>query len=190
MVATVVFLASFIGGFIMAMIQNADISSMLFATELSVRFGLDASGGFSPTSTIGYFVHNSSITIGTWLMGFSIVGPFIILFENAMNISQFVAEGLLLWSSGNPQGLWMLAFLIPHAFLELGAVMIASGAGIFLGSVVVDDVFRGSSRISYVNAVKQTLPVIGLAIALLIVAAFVESTISPQFADMVVEVVT
>lgn len=189
LIAGVVFGFVFVAGFVMSIMQAA-VASPVPAITGMFAIGHDELLGkaLDPTSTGGYLLHNASVVIGTWLMGLSIVGPFMVLFENAMNISSFVARATLLIFSGNPDGLWLLAYIVPHGLVEIPAILLASGVGIYLARVMYGRVFK-QKDIEILVALRRTFPFVVMALGMIVIAAVIEGLISPGFADVVVGVV-
>lgn len=169
-------MAVFMGGFVMSALQ----SQVVFAQVISdgvVTTGptQNVAAAFPARSVSGYFVHNTSIMIAMWLMGFSIIGPFYILHQNAMNISNYVWNGI---QTGDVAA---LAFIVPHGFFEIPAIIISGGLGLFMASLSFD-VLTNDRNVSLVEGMKITVPYVVFVIVLLAIAAVIEATFSPVFA--------
>ena len=148
--------------------------------------GCGLGAGSNPLgTTCGYFIHNSSIALVSWIGGFAVVGPFFILWENSSNIGGYIAEAIVNpdmpgfvtnSSAGN------LAFLVPHGIFEIPAIILSLALGIYNAQLILDN---RSQNVTYSmrEAVREGAKWFGIALALLLVAAVVEAWISPGFAQ-------
>jgi stage II sporulation protein M len=150
--------------------------------------GLEA--GSNPLgTTCGYFLHNSSIALVSWIGGFAVVGPFFILWENGSNIGGYIAEAITSPDSQvfvTNSALGNLAFLLPHGIFEIPAIILALALGIYNAQLII---YNRNKNVQYsmTEAVKEGGKWFGVVLGLLVVAAFVETWISPGFAQGVAQ---
>lgn len=131
-----------------------------------------------PYSPAGYFVHNSSILLSTWIGGFSVIFPFFIMYQNGMSIGGYIADAIV---TGDVES---LAFIVPHGIFEIPAILIGGAVSIYISETAVRAAV-GEKKVDYWGAVDATLPWVVVSIILLLVAAVVESWYSPEFAEMI-----
>lgn len=172
---------------VMSLMQSRVIAFTAIDYQLA---GCGLGAGSNPLgTTCGYFLHNSSIALVSWIGGFAVVGPFFILWENSSNIGGYIAEAIV-----NPEITGFvtnstagnLAFLIPHGIFEIPAIVLALALGIYNAQLVLDN--RGQNvTYSMREAVGEGLKWFGIVLGLLLIAAVVETWISPGFAKGVAQ---
>lgn len=130
------------------------------------------------TTTCGYFIHNTSIALIAWLGGVAVIGPFYVLWQNSQSIGTYLAGNI---TAGNPGG---VAFLVPHGIFEIPAILISVSLGIYISHTVLDN---REKEVTYrmVSHFRRTVPWFLVVVGLLGIAAFVESNVSPLFAEMI-----
>jgi len=97
-------------------------------------------------------------------LGITIVGPLVITAYNAYIIASFVSHGNVVEN---------LVLVLPHGVVELSAILLSAALGLRLGLNIV--VRRRSS----VATIKEVLRYIPLVMMLLLVAALIESYVTP-----------
>lgn len=128
-------------------------------------------------TTCGYFLNNATVALIAWIGGLTFVGPFYILWTNGATIGQYIGEHL---ANGDVSG---VVFLIPHGVFEIPAILISIATGFYLVDNLLDGSFlevrRRRSGYGIIEALRQTVPYILIALALFVVAAWVEANVSP-----------
>ncbi len=80
--------------------------------------------------------------------------------------------------------IFLLAGILPHGILEIPALLIALAAGLNFGSLISLSLFKKSLRQHIVPCFSTNIKYLGLAVLLLIPAAFIESFITPVFLSL------
>ena len=154
-------------------INLADLSADTFGDMQMVSF-------LPSFSTWGIFQHNASVIFFSSLLGIISFGvvPIILLMAPLALVGYFAgAMGLL----GFSPWVFLATFILPHGILELPAAIIGTGFALRIGAAFVSppeglDVGQGF-LLALADFVKVFLL---LVLPLLLVAAFVEVTITPQ----------
>jgi stage II sporulation protein M len=74
---------------------------------------------------------------------------------------------------------FVLAGLLPHGIIELPAFLIGEAAALSFGAMVILALFKKEKRNQLLPNLKQNLKYLGLALALLLPAAIIETYITP-----------
>ncbi|MFC5279797.1 stage II sporulation protein M [Halorubrum rubrum] len=131
-------------------------------------------GHLPPAAAVGFFGNNWTVTIATAFGGVALVLP-------ALSSVAFngVALGAIAALEENLPAL--VAFVIPHGFLEIPAIVVSGALGVRLG-VVAWRTFRGRlSRVGFADAVENAFWVAAGIGVFLAVAALIEGFFSPYY---------
>lgn len=180
--ATIVFISSLLAGLVTDYVQGF-VSLTKYARLTNVT-----GTSIPPTSTIGYFLHNGSIVLSSWIGGFTVFAPIYVLWQNGMNISNFV-YGALFASPSLHQTVFLLVFLIPHGIFEIPGVLIGIGASLYIGHQTFEKIVNGQP-IRFIRILEQTVKPIIASLILLGIAAVIEANLSVQIATAVANMVT
>ncbi len=74
---------------------------------------------------------------------------------------------------------FLLAGLLPHGIFELPALFLGEAAALSFGAAAVSGLFRADRRPPLLPRLRQSLRYFGLALALLVPAAIVETYVTP-----------
>jgi uncharacterized membrane protein SpoIIM required for sporulation len=102
------------------------------------------------------------------------VGTVLILLFNGVLLG---ATGAVVATTGSPRV--FLSFILPHAGVELAAILFAAAAGLQMGGALIRPGWR-KRRDAFLFAARESLPLALGATLLLIVAGVVEGWISPK----------
>lgn len=130
------------------------------------------------TSMLGYLTHNVSIAVSEWLGSITGLIPLYVLWENGISLATYVLATL--HATGLTQARRLL-FLIPHGLLEIPAILLVTGASLYIMHTGLERLL-GNTKTGVLDAYARTLPVLGVALILFTIAALVESQVSPAFA--------
>jgi uncharacterized membrane protein SpoIIM required for sporulation len=120
-----------------------------------------------------YIQHNASIGLQCYAWGILFgLGSLYQLFWNGLNIG-----ALFGYLATRPHATNFFEFVTAHSSFELTAICISGGAGLRLGWGLIDT--QGQSRIASLRReAANSLPAVGLAVVLFVLAALVEGYIS------------
>ncbi len=128
----------------------------------------------SDTAMAGFYIqHNTTIGLQCYAWGILFgIGSLYQLFTNAL-----VFGTLFGYMLTQPHGANFFEFVTAHSAFELTAIIISSAAGMRLGWGLIDT--QGQSRISSLRReAVNSLPAVGVAIVLFVLAALVEGYVS------------
>jgi stage II sporulation protein M len=131
-------------------------------------------GGLQGTVTL--FWHNFRAAIGMAVMGFAF-GLYPLL---GITLNGFIVGIVLALSLMEGQLLVFLVGILPHGVFELPALVIAAGAGLYLGWGPLRKPWAG-----YKAALGHTVDPLLLASAMLVLAAFIEVSVTPLLLSLV-----
>ncbi len=126
------------------------------------------------TMMTGFYIqHNTSIGLQCFAWGILFgLGSLYQLFSNAL-----VFGTLFGYMTTRPHGANFFHFVTAHSALELTAIIISGAAGLRLGWGLIDT--KGQSRISSLRReAANSLPAVGVAVVLFVLAALVEGYVS------------
>ena len=129
---------------------------------------------FMPTMASGIIANNVQVTFLAFAGGILAgLGTVVTLVTNGVSIGAvaglFASHGLLLY---------LLAFILPHGVLELSAICIAGGAGLWLGSALVLP-GRQTRRQALVERGREAVSLLAGTAFLLLLAGLLEGFVSP-----------
>jgi uncharacterized membrane protein SpoIIM required for sporulation len=139
-------------------------------TEAYARGFSEGRGDGEGAFMAGFYVHNNvGIALRCFAVGiFGGVGSAFYLVHNGLSIGATLG-----YVSANGAGLNILTFIIGHGTFELGAIVIAGGAGIMLGwSVVSPGAYTRTESLRRIG--RDAVVLIGGAAVMLFIAAFLE----------------
>jgi len=115
------------------------------------------------------FLNNSKTAAIAMLTGivFGLGSWFIVLFNGFM----LGAISTAVYETGKRSALQIILLIIPHGVIEIPAIILAATAGVLL----YRNVRRGSGREGF----KLSLKLLGISVAMLFIAALIESFVTP-----------
>jgi uncharacterized membrane protein SpoIIM required for sporulation len=128
----------------------------------------------SDTAMAGFYIqHNTSIGLQCFAWGILFgLGSLYQLFTNGL-----IFGTLFGYMTTRPHGANFFEFVTAHSAFELTAIIVASAAGMRLGWGLIDT--QGQSRISSLRReAANSLPAVGVAVVLFVLAALVEGYVS------------
>jgi uncharacterized membrane protein SpoIIM required for sporulation len=128
----------------------------------------------SDTAMAGFYIqHNTQIGLQCYAWGILFgIGSLYQLFTNALIFGTLFGHMLT-----QPHGANFFEFVTAHSAFELTAIIISSAAGMRLGWGLIDT--QGQSRISSLRReAANSLPAVGVAVVLFVLAALVEGYVS------------
>lgn len=128
------------------------------------------------TAMTGFYIeHNAGIGLSCYGWGLLFgLGSLAVLAFNAITIGAIFGHMATTSQSGN-----FFTFVTAHAPFELTGIVFAGAAGLILGSGLI--VTRGQSRIaSLEREARRSLPIAGVSVILICLAAFLEGYVSPS----------
>lgn len=128
-----------------------------------------------PVYGVFYFTNNARAALNAFALGATFgVGTVLVLLFNGVVLGATVA---VVGTLGSPRA--FLSFVLPHAGVELGAILIAAAGGLRLADGLLRPGWRRRSD-ALLEAARESLPLALGAAALLAVAGLVEGWISPM----------
>jgi uncharacterized membrane protein SpoIIM required for sporulation len=120
-----------------------------------------------------YIQHNASIGLQCYAWGILIgLGSLCLLFWNALQIGTIFG-----YMATRPHAANFFEFVTAHASFELTAIVVSGAAGLRMGWGLIDT--QGQSRISSLRReAANSLPAVGLAVVLFVLAALIEGYVS------------
>ena len=120
-----------------------------------------------------YILHNAGIGLGCYAWGLTLgLGTLITLATNAIQLG--VVFGHM---ATTPQAPNFFTFVTAHGPFELTAIVFSGAAGLRLGWGLIDT--QGESRLASLRREgERSLPIVGVAVLLFILAAFLEGFVS------------
>jgi len=187
--STVILLVSIFMGFILSGILNPILGSMLN------DFKKNIAEGQIKLTTLSIFTNNLKVALFIYMGG---------LLFGSVSVIYLIFNGVFIGYAGTqfPLGDYII-FTIPHGIPELLGIIIAGAAGFRLASCILH-IFQGlthiRSDISRENQFKyilelnadefwESLKLLGIAVVLLIIAAFIEANFSIPWGTYVQSVV-
>ncbi len=126
------------------------------------------------TAMAGFYIqHNTTIGLQCYAWGILFgLGSLYQLFSNALVFGTLFGH-----MATRPHGANFFEFVTAHSAFELTAIIVASAAGMRLGWGLIDT--QGQSRISSLRReAANSLPAVGVAVVLFVLAALVEGYVS------------
>jgi uncharacterized membrane protein SpoIIM required for sporulation len=144
--------------------------------ENAERFQDDVElGEGHPLKGAFYFTHNSQVAFLCFALGASFgVGTVLLMLFNGILLG---ATAAVVVQVGAPRAL--LSWLLPHAVIELSAILIAAAGGFQMAAAMLRPGWRTRSA-ALAEAARSALPLALGASVLLIVAGIAEGWIAPQ----------
>jgi len=146
-----------------------------FVMRLTREIGPLSSDTFQ--NFVRIFVHNSWVALLVLLSGlFFGIGPWVMVTFNGIVVG--IVSGFLAW---NGFSLKRLIFgLIPHGIFEIPAFLLAGAAGIEW----YRNIREGNPKDGFERGLRRALKLYLLTLGLLLVAAFVETYVTPKIAGL------
>ena len=123
-----------------------------------------------------YIYHNTGIGMKCFASGLLVIPGLIITLFNAVSLGAsfgYMARGDV------PQGENFFEFVTAHGPFELTAIVLAAGAGLRLGMAWMQT--NGMTRASSLKHISRlTMPLMGAAMVLFLLAALIEGFVSPS----------
>lgn len=139
------------------------------------RMWTDSAEKASPLASTIIATNNIRVAILAFVLGITFgVGTVLVLFQNGILLGTIFGVCRHYGMAGN-----LLAFVAPHAILELGSIFICGGAGLLIGKALL---FPGNlSRVdSLKSVIRAALGLFAGCVPLLLVAGIIEGFISPR----------
>lgn len=174
--ACLCFMLGFIFSFVLVSLNEHSVS-YFFPEELIANVRLDGS-----PSSWNYPIMSSVIMTNNVRVAFSAVvlgmlagaGTLYVLFANGLMMGGLT--GYILLKGGSMISFW--ALILPHGFIELGAIFISGGAGLMIGRALLipGELKR---RDALVKSAKEAVGLLPGIILMLIIAGLIEGFITP-----------
>lgn len=130
---------------------------------------------FMPAMATGIIANNVQVTFVAFAGGILAgAGTLAILVLNGVHLGSVAA---VFANEGGSMQLW--SFVLPHGVIELTAICIAGGAGLWLGSGILLP-GRRTRREALVRRGREAVALLGGVVTLLLVAGLIEGFVSPS----------
>lgn len=143
--------------------------------EAAGRGYVDVPDPFMPVMASGVIANNVQVTFAAFAGGILAgIGTLLILLFNGVMLGS--VAGLF---SAHGIGMQLWSFVLPHGVVELTAVAVAGGAGLWLGSALVLP-GRLSRRDALAERGREAVSLLAGTVLLLVLAGLVEGFVSPS----------
>jgi len=135
----------------------------------------DSSEKLSPLASSLISTHNIRVAVSAFVLGITFgIGTVFILCQNGLSLGTVYGVCHLYNMDGR-----LLAFIAPHAVLELSSIFISGGAGLLIGKALLfPGTYRRLDALKLV--IKDALGLFGGCMPLLLVAGLIEGFVSPR----------
>lgn len=168
----------FTAGLILGLASSAGIED-LFAQDIAALEGLAELLTPLPQSSFLAMVlikNISALSISLVLSPIFLLVPLIALTFNGGLIGLVSAAVIQQESLG-----YLLAGMLPHGIFELPALIMGEAVALSFGTAVILAIFKKEKRSQLLPNVKSNLRYLGIALALLVLAAIMETYVTPLF---------
>lgn len=181
--AGLLLLAGVLLGYVQADLVDATAKQML-ATIEGIAEKIKESGGSIAVTFWTIFFNNVTSALLMMILGlFFALFPIFGVFTNGILLGYIMQK--LTMAGTNPLLVFTVGIL-PHGIIELPTVIFAAGVGIRYGALVIRSIsgawredIRGELKQEWVMSIKQLPATVVGIVVLLVIAAFIESTITP-----------
>lgn len=168
----------FTGGLLLGLVTSDSISEIL-AEDIAALGELAGVLAPLPQSSIlvVIFIKNVTAVLTSFVLSpFFCIVPLIALTLNGGIIGWVSAVVVQQESLG-----YLLSGLLPHGIFELPAFIVGEAVALSFGTGVMLAIFRKENRSRLLPDLKKSMKYLGIVIALLLVAAIIETYVTPLF---------
>jgi len=190
MVSLSIYFLSVIAGVLLALFASGPVNNYLTTLVKTDRQILSEKG----FNTLTIFSHNLFSLFLTFIGG--ITGVITVIF---IIINGFVYGAFLGYVSSNPiiggqassvgllTPLKFIVYTIPHGIFEISGFIIAGAAGLRLTTVIIDIIRKDEDKSYYYNQIKDALALFAVAVALIVIAAIIETKFTIPIGNFILQ---